>query len=127
MKRILLIEPNTVLAELYQRMLAKEGFEVVHTVSAQEAISEADAATPDIVIIELQLPRHSGIEFLHEFRSYPEWGHIPVIAHTVIAPSRLADLRQPLTQELGVTAILYKPKTSLEILLQTVQTQLAAR
>lgn len=127
MKRILLIEPNTVLAELYQRLLVKEGFEVVYAVSAQEAISEADAATPDIVIMELQLPKHSGIEFLHEFRSYPEWGHIPVIVNTVIAPSRMANLRQPLKRELGVAAILYKPKTPLEILLQTVQTQLAAR
>lgn len=127
MKRILLLEPNTVIAELYQRIFRKEGYEVVLTVSAQEAITAADAQAPDIVVMELQLPKHSGIEFLHEFRSYPEWGHIPVIVNTVIAPGKLADLRQPLTRELGVAAVLYKPKTSLETLLQTVQTQLAAQ
>lgn len=124
MKRILFIEPNTVLAQLYQRMLSAEGFEVRHVVGAQAAIDVADLARPDVVVLELQLPKHGGIEFLHEFRSYPEWNDIPVIINTVITPSRLANLQTPLRKELGVAAILYKPKTSLQQLLQTVREQL---
>lgn len=126
MKNILLIEPNTALARLYKEMFAREGFEVVHVTSAQAAINAADAVLPHLIILELQLPRHSGIEFLHEFRSYPEWWSVPIIVHTNITPVRIGPLREPLKTELGVRDILYKPKTSLQELMHAVQEQLPA-
>jgi CheY-like chemotaxis protein len=126
MSKILLIEPNTVLAKTYQAVLTKSGHELAHVTSAQAAINAADASTPDVIILELQLPRHSGIEFLHEFRSYPEWQTVPVIIHTAILPATMAGLGAALQDELGVRTILYKPKTSLKDLVQAVQEQLAA-
>lgn len=126
MKNILLIEPNTALARLYKEMFAREGFEVVHVTSAQAAINAADAALPNLIILELQLPRHSGIEFLHEFRSYPEWWSVPIIVHTNITPVRMAPLQGALKIELGICSILYKPKTSLQALMHAVQEQLSA-
>ncbi len=126
MKNILLIEPNTVLAQVYQRMFVAEGYNVAHAITAQTAIDAADAQQPDVVILEIQLTKHNGVEFLHEFRSYPEWIDIPVIVLTTITPGRLANMAEPLRRDLGVTAILYKPKTSLEQLLQVVQEQTAA-
>lgn len=124
MKRILLIEPNTVLANLYKLMLVEKQYEVAHVTTAQAGIDAADAGRPDLVILELQITKHSGIEFLHEFRSYPEWKDVPVIINTAITANRLAPVQESLKQDLGVTAILYKPKTSLEMLEQTVREQL---
>lgn len=124
MKRILLIEPNTSLARLYQNMLTREGYDVLHTTGAQSGINAADKAMPDIVILELQLPRHSGIEFLHEFRSYAEWWDVPVIVNTVIPPSRLARAQAALQTDLGVQAILYKPQATLAALSQAVKEHL---
>lgn len=126
MKRILLIEPNTSLARLYQNMLTREGYDVLHTTGAQAGIDAADKAMPDIVILELQLPRHSGIEFLHEFRSYAEWWDVPVILNTVIPPSRLAPAQAALQADLGVQAILYKPQATLAALSQAIKEYLAA-
>jgi two-component system phosphate regulon response regulator PhoB len=73
MANILLIEPDRLLAEIYQRALSSEGHNVVVCAGAQSAILSADQSTPDLVILELQLVEHSGIEFLYEFRSYSEW------------------------------------------------------
>lgn len=121
MKNILLIEPNAVLARLYKEMFVREGFGVTHVMGAQAAVSAADEVAPDAVVLELQLPRHSGIEFLHEFRSYPEWWPIPIIVNTNILPAKMAQLQTPLKDELGVRDILYKPKTSLQALVQAVR------
>lgn len=124
MSHILLLEPNTLLAKTYTQMLVHAGFEVTHVTGAQEAITAADKHTPDGVVLELQLSAHSGIEFLHEFRSYNEWLTIPVVVNTLAAPPRLAQLELALRRDMGVQAILYKPHTSLQDLLRAVRDHL---
>ncbi len=126
MVSILLIEPNTLLAATYQQMLQDAGYMVTHRPDAQTAIMAADETPPAMVILELQLPQHTGLEFLHEFRSYTEWRHIPVVVNTVLHPSRLAFGKEALRRDLGVGVVLYKPQTSLQDLLLAVRSQLAA-
>ncbi|HEY5442044.1 MAG TPA: response regulator [Candidatus Saccharimonadales bacterium] len=121
MPRILLIEPDRRLGETYTQALTADGHQVVTVPGAQAAITAADAARPDIVIIELQLVEHSGIEFLYEFRSYIDWQTIPVIIHSQVPPAEFSDSRQLLETELGVHTYLYKPRTSLRQLLAQVQ------
>jgi DNA-binding response OmpR family regulator len=111
--RVLLVEPDRVLAATYMRILQRQGCEVQHAISAQMAVQLADTATPDVVVIELQMLRHNGVEFLYEFRSYSEWLHIPVIIHSFVPVRELA-MTKPIQQELGVRQVLYKPTTSLQ-------------
>ncbi len=117
---ILLLEPNTVLADTYRQLFIKTGHTVAHSTSAQAAIHAADERRPDVVVLELQLPQHSGIEFLHEFRSYPEWQRLPVVVHTFVTPPKLAIAREALARDLHVYTMLYKPQTSLQDLLRAV-------
>jgi len=118
---ILLLEPNTLIAKTYTHALSQAGHTVHHALSAQAAIDAADAAGPDLVIMELQLPAHGGVEFLHEFRSYSEWQHTPVIVNTVLAPTKIAGMRDILRQELGVATVLYKPQATIADLLKAVR------
>ena len=117
MSQILILEPDRILADIYRTTLEGDGHEVLMCASAQSAIFAADAIKPDLVIMELQLINHSGIEFLYEFRSYPEWQSTPVIVLSSVPPAEFADSKQLLTEELGVTDYYYKPKTSLKDLL----------
>lgn len=121
---ILLVEPDIVLARTYVTALKREGHKVVCVNSAQAAVHEADKHAPDIVILELQLPRHNGVEFLYEFRSYGEWLRIPIMLHTFVPPHELAQA-DILTRELGVVRTLYKPDTTLAQLCSAVQTAAA--
>lgn len=121
MAHILLIEPNTVLARSYRQALEHAGHEVKHVLSAQTAIDAADTRMPDVVILELQLPKHNGVEFLHEFRSYAEWQRVPVVVNTLLPPASIGEGRRVLTQELGVREVLYKPKASLQELMDAVR------
>lgn len=124
MARILLIEPDRLLAETYCQALTSASHEVVIRAGAQAAITAADQTKPDLVILELQLVEHSGIEFLYEFRSYPEWQAIPVLVQTSVPPGEFTDSWQILERELGVNSYLYKPQTSLRQLLAAVREQL---
>lgn len=123
MANILLIEPNTILARTYSRALEHVGYVVVRAADAQGAIFAADEHQPDVVVLELQLGAHDGIEFLHEFRSYAEWQDIPVVLHSSVLPTQLAGAQFAL-EELGVRTALYKPRTSLQKLISTVNHQI---
>lgn len=120
MAHILLIEPDRILAETVARTLLAAGHRVTPCASAQSAIMAADRTRPDLVVLELQLIEHSGIEFLYEFRSYLDWQHIPVLVHSGVPLGEFAESRQLMKDELGVRAYLYKPTTSLKHLLRRV-------
>lgn len=112
-RRILLIEPDNVLANIYKQLFNQNGIVIDHVFTAQEAITKADINTPDLVICELQLVDHSGIEFLYEFRSYLDWRKIPIIINSIVPPREFGNSQLGLRKELGVCSYLYKPNTDL--------------
>jgi CheY-like chemotaxis protein len=126
MANVLLIEPDTALARTYVQALQHVGHVVAHASSAQEAVSAADQTMPDVVVLELRMAVHDGIEFLHEFRSYPEWQGIPVIVNSHINPITMEPVRAALRDDLGVVATLYKPRTTLQKLISHINQQVAA-
>lgn len=126
MAKVLLIEPDFVLAVLYQRGLETVGHEVVTVTSAQSAITASDKVKPEVVILEPQLINHSGIEFLYEFRSYPEWQAIPVLVLSNIPMSEFSGSHDLLVRELGVKIYHYKPQTSITKLLASVDQAMRA-
>ena len=121
MSHILLIEPNTLLAQSYTQALQHAGHSVAHATGAQSAVDAADKQAPDVVILELQLSGHSGIEFLHEFRSYVEWLEVPVVVNTVLSPAHLHKTQDALRRDMGVCDILYKPRTTLQDIVRLVR------
>jgi DNA-binding response OmpR family regulator len=125
MANVLLIEPDATLGRTYMQALQHAGHTVGMASGAQDAINVADSLQPDVVVLELQLAVHNGIEFLHEFRSYPEWQSVPVIVNTHMNPAVLEPVQGTLKRDLGVELCLYKPRTSLEQLLSAVRKQVA--
>ncbi len=121
--RILLIEPDKLLASTYTQALEFAGHAVDHALSGQGAIARADAVAPELVIMELQLPAQNGIAFLQEFRSYAEWQTIPVMLHTYATPQGMEQILDTLKREYGVVGWLYKPQTSLQQLVSVVHRQ----
>jgi two-component system sensor histidine kinase/response regulator len=117
---LLLVEPDRLLAASIAQACERQAHTVTHVVSAQDAVHAADEHAPDVVVLELQMPRHNGVEFLYEFRSYPEWMHIPIVLHTRVPPSELT-MAATLEHELGVAQVLYKPTTSLKQLCQALR------
>lgn len=116
---ILLIEPDHILAGNYKTALEQAGHQITYSPHAQAALSSADVLAPDLVILEMLLPVHNGVEFLYEFRSYPEWQHIPIIILSLV-PEEAIKGQTILFEKLGVSAYLYKPHTKLSTLVRAV-------
>lgn len=125
MATILLVEPDRLLADVYRAALAHRGHDVYICASAQSAIFCADEHRPDLVLLELQLVGHSGIEFLYEFRSYPDWTSVPVVVLSQVPPAELQASRELLSSQLGVLDYHYKPQISLAKLAAAVEEALA--
>lgn len=115
-----MLEPDAVLANIYKELFEVHGHTVRRSVSAQEAVFQVDERMPDVILVELQLVAHSGIEFLYELRSYSEWQNIPVLIHSCIPPLEFESSMVLLKQMLKVQKYLYKPQTSLQTLLRSV-------
>ncbi len=117
--QILLVEPNRVNASIYSRALSKSGHMPCIVGEAEAAIHALDEQSADLVILELQLANHNGVEFLYELRSYPEWQALPILIHSLV-PEYQVGLSKQAMQKLGIVGYLYKPITSLRALVDAV-------
>jgi DNA-binding response OmpR family regulator len=125
--RILLIEPDYILGSIYRKAFEDIGHQVILANGAQSGIMAADKAKPDLVILEIQLVEHSGIEFLYEFMSYCEWQDVPVVINTHVPISEFVGSWDILKEVLGIKEYLYKPQTSLTWLLKSAEALTAQR
>jgi CheY-like chemotaxis protein len=109
---ILLLYSDRQIAGNTSDYLRLKGHSVRTHFHPQDAITSADQNPPDLIILGLALADRSGIEFLYELRSYPEWQAIPVI---VTGGPRLADIQLylPAFDQLNVSKYLTEGLTSL--------------
>lgn len=112
MKKILVLDPSVEFGHVLKRYLEEKGMAVRHETTSQDAVHSADSEVPDLVILEIILPEHNGVEFLHEFRSYKDWMDIPAIIYSRVHPEH-SDLDRRSLKSLGVVHHLYKPTTTL--------------
>lgn len=79
-KKILLIEDEKILLEMYGEKLSQEGFEMILSVDAEEGFKLAKKEKPDLIILDILLPEKNGIFFLKQQMKDPEIASIPVVA-----------------------------------------------
>jgi len=125
--QILVVEPDRRLAETYAAALTQRHYRVAVETNAQDAIIAADRVKPDLIVLELQLTAHSGVEFLYELRSYTDWRDVPVVVLSHVPPAEFTASRSLLQDHLGVVAYHYKPRTNLRVMLHAVENGLAGR
>ncbi len=79
MKTLLLIEDSKFLRMATERLLSKEGYVILCADDGEEALTIARAQRPDLVILDMLLPKISGIEVLNKLKSGSLTSGIPVI------------------------------------------------
>lgn len=78
-KRILIIEDEPVLLEVLNTKLEHAGYEVVRADDGEKGLSSIKSEHPDLVLLDLLLPKKSGLEVLEEMRKSKEFSSLPVI------------------------------------------------
>src|SRR5687768_18106507 len=81
-KTVLLVEDNADVRSLFSRVLALAGFVVKEAADGMDALRLIDSAPPDLVVLDLGLPRVTGYDVLYELRQHPHTAEIPVVVIT---------------------------------------------
>lgn len=68
MANILIVEDETVLNDAYQAILTKEGHQVMTAYNGEEALKAVEKQEPDIILLDILMPKMNGIEFLRKFQ-----------------------------------------------------------
>lgn len=85
MAKLLLVEDNEFNADMLSRRLTRRGFEVVHVVDGLQAVISAQQAAPDLILMDMSLPRIDGWEATRRIKQDPQTAMIPVIGLTAHA------------------------------------------
>ncbi|MFH1401893.1 MAG: response regulator transcription factor [Parcubacteria group bacterium] len=78
-KKILIIEDEKILSEMYAEKLTQAGFLVVLAPEAEEGLEIAKKEKPDLIILDILLPKGDGISFLQKIKEEPGLSFVPVV------------------------------------------------
>jgi two-component system phosphate regulon response regulator PhoB len=84
-KRILLVEDDDSLASVYTTRLQAEGFDIRRVADGEEALASAKAYKPDLVLLDVMMPKVSGFDVLDILRNTPETANLKVIMLTALS------------------------------------------
>lgn len=77
--KILVVEDETFLVKIYSVKLKKEGFDVMIATDGEQAVELSQSFKPDMILLDLILPKLNGFEALEEIRKKPSTKDTPVI------------------------------------------------
>ena len=103
-RKILLVEDDTALASVYRSRLELEGFDVCEANNGEDALSLAVSEHPDLVLLDVMMPKISGFDVLDILRNTPETTNIRVIMLTALSQPKDKER----AEQLGVDDYLVK-------------------
>jgi len=111
-KTILYVEDNEVNRRLVQDLLRLTSYKLLEAVDGESGVAMARQQRPDLILMDVQLPKISGIEATRTLRGEPATANTPIIAITSFALA--GDEQKAL--EAGATAYMAKPYSPLDLL-----------
>ena len=100
-KRILLVEDDRFLRRAHEVGLRKHGFTVLTAIDGEDGLRQARAERPDLVLLDLVMPKLQGFEVLRMLKAEPETAAIPASVLSLSARFGLETIRQ-VTPQAGV-------------------------
>ena len=117
MKTILFIEDESALQKTFGEVLKQEGYEMISALDGEIGLRLAEAKKPDLILLDLILPKIHGFDVLKKLKQAEGAKHIPVIVLTNLEGMRDVDM----ALELGATTYLVKAQYSLEEVVEKIK------
>lgn len=103
-KKILLVEDDDALASVYETRLQAEGFDMKRVPNGEDALAAALEYKPDLILLDVMMPKVSGFDVLDILRNTPETANVKVIMLTALSQ----DSDRERAESLGVDDYLVK-------------------
>jgi CheY-like chemotaxis protein len=104
-KTILIVEDNAVNRKLFLTVLRPHGYRLLTASDGEEALDVAGKEIPDLILMDLQLPKMSGYTVMERLKALVSTRHIPVVALTAHAMPE----EQKYAQQVGFSGYIIKP------------------
>ena len=111
-KRILLIEDNEFNRKIVRDLLARQPYDLLEANDGEAGVAAARRDRPDVIVMDIQLPKLSGLDATRAIRADPETAKIPIIVVTSFALS--GDDKKAM--DAGASAYLAKPYSPRQLL-----------
>ena len=102
-KSVLVVDDEPVIVEISKRKLEELGYRVMTAENGEDALACLKEEVPDLIILDIQMPKMNGYTFIMEKSKLPEYDNIPVIVCTAYNEMR------PLFERHRVRAYILKP------------------
>lgn len=122
-KRILLVEDDDSLASVYVTRLQAEGFDVRRVGNGEDALAAAISYHPDLVLLDVMMPKVSGFDVLDILRNTPETANLKVIMLTALGQ----ETDQERARALGVDDYLVKSQVVIADVVDRIRHHLAIK
>ena len=123
MRKILVVEDDAYLSNAYRVKLTKAGFEVRNAFDGDEALQLLQTFTPDIILLDIVMPRKDGFAVLQEIKSNEKLKNIPVILVTNLGQKEDIDKGM----KLGAAEFFIKTDFTLNDLIQKIESMLKTK
>ncbi len=121
MIHVLITEDNEDLSLIYSTRLAAEGYSVVTAADGKDAFDRIREQKPDIILLDIIMPRMDGLEFLRKAKKDPDLEHVPIIVMTNLGQ----DEDRAQCEKLGARKFLVKTELNVDQLGAVIQETLA--
>jgi len=122
--KILLVEDDSMIVRMYQRKLEKDGFQVALAFNGEEGLAALKKEKPDIVLLDIMMPKMNGIEMLKAVKADPAFKDIPVVILTNLG-DRPEDVQK--CKELGAEDYWVKANTPIQEITERIKKILAKK
>ncbi|MBC3931022.1 hybrid sensor histidine kinase/response regulator [Undibacterium curvum] len=102
---VMVVDDSLTVRRVTQRLLTREGYQVILAKDGIDALEQLQSVTPDVMLVDIEMPRMDGFDLTRNVRSDSRTSHIPIIMIT----SRTADKHRNYAKELGVNEYFGKP------------------
>jgi chemosensory pili system protein ChpA (sensor histidine kinase/response regulator) len=109
---VMVVDDSLTVRKITGRLLAREGYQVLLAKDGVEALEELLDVVPDVMLVDIEMPRMDGFDLTRNVRADPRLKHVPIIMIT----SRTAEKHRNFAAEIGVNHYLGKPYQEDELL-----------
>lgn len=111
-KTILNVEDNEFNQKIVRQLLSRTSYRLIEAMDGEQGIARAQRELPDLILMDIQLPKLSGLDATRTLRADPRTAHIPIIVITSFALSGDSEK----AKDAGASAYLAKPYSPRELL-----------
>lgn len=126
MKKLLIIDDDEIFPKVLTDSLPEGEYDVVHVVDGEKGLTQIEKEAPDLIILDLIMPKMTGLEFIKALKEKKDTNHIPILISSQL--SKLDDIDTAIAEgiEVGTIGYIIKANENIDMIVNTIEKTLNA-